>query len=107
MTVTEEGLKDYYEQNKERFQSPERRRARHILIAVEEGVDDAAAQKKAEELTAKAKTGADFAQLAKENSKDPGSAQQGGDLGWAERGMFVGPFEEALFGMSVGEIRGP
>jgi peptidyl-prolyl cis-trans isomerase D len=107
VTVTEEGLRDYYEQNKERFQSPERRRARHILIAVEGDVDDAAAQKKAEELATKAKAGSDFAQLAKENSKDPGSAQQGGDLGWAERGMFVGPFEEALFGMSVGEIRGP
>ncbi len=48
VTVTEEGLKDYYEQNKERFESPERRRARHILITAGEGVDDAAAQKKAD-----------------------------------------------------------
>ena len=70
-------------------------------------MDDAAARKKAEELTAKAKGGADFAQLAKDNSKDPGSAQQGGDLGWAQRGMFVGPFEDALFAMAAGEIRGP
>jgi peptidyl-prolyl cis-trans isomerase D len=105
--VTEQGLKEYYEQVKDRFTSQERRHGRHILITVGEGVDDAAARKKAEELTAKAKSGADFAQLAKENSKDPGSAQQGGDLGWAERGMFVGPFEDALFAMSVGEIRGP
>ncbi|MGH8175648.1 MAG: SurA N-terminal domain-containing protein [Steroidobacter sp.] len=107
VTVTEEALKDYYEQNKERFETPERRRGRHILITTEEGADEAAAQKKAEELTAKAKAGADFAELAKENSKDPGSAQQGGDLGWAQRGMFVGPFEEALFSMSLNEIRGP
>ena len=105
--VTEQGLKDYYEQVKDRFTSQERRHGRHILITVGDGVDDAAARKKAEELTAKAKGGADFAQLAKENSKDPGSAQQGGDLGWAQRGMFVGPFEDALFAMSVGEIRGP
>lgn len=107
VAVTEEELKDYYEQSKERFESPERRQARHILITVGEGVDDASAQKKAEELTAQAKGGADFAELAKKNSKDPGSAVQGGDLGWAQRGMFVGPFEEALFSMTPGEIRGP
>lgn len=105
--VTENDLKDYYEQVKERFESPERRHARHILITTGEGVNDAAAEKKAAELTASAKNGADFAQLAKDNSKDPGSAAQGGDLGWAQRGMFVGPFEEALFSMKPGEIRGP
>ena len=105
--ITEEGLKEYYNQVKERFQSPERRKARHILISVADGVDDAAAKKKAEELAAKAQAGGDFAQLAKENSKDPASAQQGGDLGWTERGMLVGPFEDALFAMQAGEIRGP
>jgi len=105
--VTEPALKEYFEQVKDRFTTQERRHGRHILITVGEGVDDAAAKQKAEELTAKAKAGADFAQLAKDNSKDPGSAQQGGDLGWAQRGMFVGPFEDALFAMSVGEIRGP
>ena len=105
--VSEQALKDYYEQVKERFESPERRKGRHILITATDGLDDAAAQKKAQELTDKAKSGADFAQLAKENSKDPGSAQQGGDLGWAQKGMFVGPFEDALFSMQPGEIRGP
>ncbi len=105
--VTEQGLKEFYDQVKDRFTSQERRHGRHILLTVGDGVDDAAAAKKAEELTAKAKGGADFAQLAKDNSKDPGSAPQGGDLGWAQRGMFVGPFEDALFAMSVGEIRGP
>lgn len=107
VTVTEQGLKDYYEQIKDRFVTNERRRGRHILITATEGLDDAAAQKKAQELTDKAKAGADFAQLAKENSKDPGSAQQGGDLGFAERDVFVGPFADALFSMQVGEIRGP
>jgi peptidyl-prolyl cis-trans isomerase D len=107
VTVTEQALKEYYEQVKEHFTSPERRHGRHILITTGEGMDDAAALKKAEELTAKAKGGADFAQLAKDNSKDPGSAQQGGDLGWQQRGMFVGPFEDALFAMAAGEIRGP
>lgn len=107
VTVTEQGLKEYFEQVKDRFESPERRQARHILITATDGLDDAAAQKKAQELTDKAKGGADFALLAKDNSKDPGSAAQGGDLGWAQRGMFVGPFEDALFGMKAGEIRGP
>jgi peptidyl-prolyl cis-trans isomerase D len=107
VTVTEQALKDHYEQIKDRFVTNERRQGRHILITATDGLDDAAAQKKAQELTEKAKAGADFAQLAKENSKDPGSAQQGGDLGFAEKGMFVGPFEDALFSMQPGEIRGP
>jgi peptidyl-prolyl cis-trans isomerase D len=69
--VTEPALKEYFEQVKDRFTTQERRHGRHILITVGEGVDDAAAKQKAEELTAKAKAGADFAQLAKDNSKDP------------------------------------
>lgn len=105
--VTEESLRDYYEQVKEKYESPERRKARHILIAVEDGLDDAAAEKKAAELAEKAKAGADFAQLARENSKDPGSAQSGGDLGWTQRGMSVGAFEDTLFSMKPGEIAGP
>jgi peptidyl-prolyl cis-trans isomerase D len=107
VTVTEAGLKEYYEQVKSRFEAPERRQGRHILITATDGLDDAAAQKKAQELTDQAKAGGDFAALATQNSKDPGSAAQGGDLGWAQKGMFVGPFEDALFGMKVGEIRGP
>ena len=105
--VTEAALREYYEQNKDKYQTPERRKARHILITIGDGLDEAAAEKKATELTERIKGGADFAQLAEEYSKDPGSAAQGGDLGWAERGMFVGPFEEALFSMSPGEVRGP
>jgi peptidyl-prolyl cis-trans isomerase D len=105
--VTEQALKEYYEQHKDNFTTEEQRHGRHILITVGDGVDDAAAKKLAEELTAKAKAGADFAQLAKENSKDAGSAQQGGDLGLATRDVFVGPFGDALFSMAAGEIRGP
>lgn len=105
--VTEQALKDFYETVKDRYQTQERRRGRHILITAEDGLDEAAAEKKAADLAAQAKAGANFEELAKKNSKDPGSAQQGGDLGWAERGMFVGPFEDALFSMQKGEIRGP
>ncbi len=81
--VTEQALKDYYEQVKDRFTSQERRHGRHILITVGDGVDDAAARKKAEELTAKAKGGADFAQLAQ-------GQLQGSRLGAAGRRSRLG-----------------
>ena len=58
-------------------------------------------------MLAQAKSGKDFGELAKQYSQDPGSAQNGGDLGWAERTAFVKPFADALFGMKVGEIAGP
>jgi peptidyl-prolyl cis-trans isomerase D len=105
--VSDAELKDYYEQVKAKYETQERRRARHILIAVGNGVEDAAAKKQADELYAKIKAGADFATLAKESSKDPVSAKLGGDLDWATRGTFVGPFEDTLFGMTKGEVRGP
>ena len=104
--VTEDALREYYTQvAPERYVSTERRRARHILI--EAGADDAAARTKAEQLVARAKGGEDFAALASENSDDPGSKGQGGDLGWATRESFVAPFSDALFAMVPGEIRGP
>jgi peptidyl-prolyl cis-trans isomerase D len=104
--VTEEGLRQYYEQvAPERFVDAERRRARHILIDASK--DDAAAKKKAEEIFAKAKAGGDFAALAAANSDDPGSKAQGGELGWATRESFVAPFADALFAMQKGEVRGP
>jgi peptidyl-prolyl cis-trans isomerase D len=83
---------------------PERRHARHILIT---GKDDAAALAQAQQVLAQAKSGKDFSALAKQYSQDPGSAQNGGDLGWADRKTFVKPFTDALFAMSVGEITGP
>jgi peptidyl-prolyl cis-trans isomerase D len=104
--VTEDGLREFYAQvAPERYVSTERRRARHILI--EAGADDAAARGKAEQLATRAKGGEDFATLASENSDDPGSKAQGGDLGWATRESFVAPFSEALFAMAAGEVRGP
>ncbi len=107
VTVDDAALRAHYEQIKDRFVATERRRGHHILITTSKDMDDAAAQKQAEEVLAKLKAGGDFEALAKQYSKDPGSASKGGDLGWATKGMFVGAFEDALFSMKPGELRGP
>jgi len=78
--------------------------AAHILIRVEDPSKDAEARKKAETALKLAKSGRDFAGLAKQFSEDPGSAAQGGYLGPFQRGMMVPEFEEAAFAMKAGEI---
>jgi len=112
----EDDIQEYYEQNERRYLIPEQREASHILIEVADGDEsedaasdaDAAALKKAEDLLARIRDGEDFAALAMEHSADPGSAQNGGDLGVIERGVMVPPFEEAVFAMTEeGELRGP
>lgn len=80
----------------------EQRKARHILI--ETGDDKAAARDTAVEVQQQLAQGADFAGLAKQYSADPGSAEQGGDLGWVEIGQMVKPFEDALYKLKKGEI---
>jgi len=107
----EAALRQRYEQEKSRFMSAEQRMASHILITVPADADAAtrdAALKKATSLTAQAKApSADFAAIAKANSEDPGSRDAGGDLGWVDKGVMAKPFEDALFAMQSGEIRGP
>jgi peptidyl-prolyl cis-trans isomerase D len=100
-------LRGIYEANPERFTTAEQRRARHILIAVDQDTDEASAAKLAGELRARLDKGEDFAALAREYSDDPGSAASGGELGWASKGTYVAPFEEALFAASVGDITQP
>ena len=101
-------LQSYYEQNKASFAEPEQRRASHILLTVGEGgsaKDKEGARKLAQDLLARLKAQPDeFARLAQEYSKDPGSAAKGGDLGLFGRGMMVKQFEEAAFGLKVGQI---
>ncbi|WP_101927138.1 MULTISPECIES: peptidyl-prolyl cis-trans isomerase [Luteimonas] len=109
--VDEAELRAHFEQVKSRFVGSERRLASHILIEVPADADAAtqqAAQEKATALAAQARApGADFATLARENSNDPGSSGSGGDLGWVEKGMMTGPFEDALFGMEAGQVSAP
>lgn len=108
ISVSDEDIKAYYEQNQARYRQEEQRRASHILVAVESGASEAAreeARKKAQALAEQAKApNADFAKLARENSQDPGSAGNGGDLDWFGRGMMVKPFEDAAFALKEGEV---
>jgi peptidyl-prolyl cis-trans isomerase D len=111
VTVDDAQLKAYYDEQKaktpERFTQGEQRRVSHILLSVADAKDDAAVKAKAEALTKRAQAGEDFSKLAKDFSQDPGSATQGGDLGWSERKAWVVPFGDAAYSMKVDEIRGP
>jgi peptidyl-prolyl cis-trans isomerase D len=111
VSVDDAQLKTYYDEQKvktpERFIQPEQRRVSHILLPVANPKDDAAVKAKAQEILKRAQAGEDFSKLAKEFSQDPGSAQQGGDLGWSERKVWVAPFADAAYSMKTDEIRGP
>jgi len=104
--VSEDALRKAYDEEKDRFQTTEERHARHILIAIDKGGEDAA-KAKAAAIAERLRNGEDFAKLAAELSTDTGTKGQGGDLGWITRGMLVGPFEDALFGMQTGAISDP
>lgn len=96
--VTEEEMKTYFEENKESFDQKEQVKASHILVE-----DEATAKKVKKELD----SGKDFAELAKEYSADASNAAKGGDLGYFGKGEMAKEFEEAAFGMKVGEVSAP
>ena len=103
----DEDLKKYYEENIERFVSNEERRSRHILIAIDEQDSEESALDLVTSLKNRLSAGEAFEILAKEFSNDPGSAENGGDLGWAERGLFVPEFDETLFNLEINQISEP
>lgn len=103
---TEDDLRALYDENRAQYVQEENRRARHIVIGVEEGEDDAAALKQAEAIAAEARAGKDFAELARQHSTDV-TAAQGGDLGFVRRGDFAGPIGDTLFSMNVGDVSAP
>jgi peptidyl-prolyl cis-trans isomerase D len=104
--VAEADARSYYEKNKARYGTEEQRRASHILITTE-GRDKAAAKKEADALLVRVQANPkDFAKLAREYSKDPGSAAQGGDLGFFGKGMMTKPFEDAAGQLKPGETSG-
>ena len=94
---TDEEIRKAYEARASAFRVEEQRRASHILVKTKEEADKIAAEVKANPNR--------FADLAKKQSTDTGSAEKGGDLGWFSRGMMVKPFEDAVFSMKQGEIR--
>ena len=104
---TEAELRAAYEANPERFRSGEQRRARHILVAVDQDTNDAAARKLADEISGRLSKGEDFAALARKYSGDTGSASSGGELGWAAKGTYVAPFEAVLFAQNPGDTSQP
>ena len=88
-------LQNLYEENAELYTNPERRRAQHILLENEELAND---------LLDQIKQGADFAELAKTNSEDTSSNEEGGDLGFFESGLMGAEFDEAAFAMNIGDV---
>lgn len=108
VSVSEDDLRKSYEQNIKNYTQPEERRASHILVKAEKSApaaDRQAAKAKAEKLLAELrKNPAQFAELARKNSEDPGSAANGGDLEFFGRGNMTKPFEDAVFSLKKGQI---
>lgn len=112
LKVTPSDLRGYYEQHREQYRVPEQVKVSHILIKTplpgpdgkvdEKGV--AESQRRAEDLLNKVKSGTSFEDLAKKYSEDPGSAKQGGSLGWIGRGQTVAEFEKTAFSLPKGKI---
>lgn len=99
---------EYYQQHKEEYHENERRSLKYVFLETSAtSADTQRIYNEAEELLQEAKTGANFGELAKIYSQDPGSAQQDGDLGYFGRGQMVKPFEEAAFNAREGDIVGP
>jgi len=110
ITVADDDLRKYYAENEKRYSTPEERRASHILIKADKdapAAERAKAKAKAETLLAEVKKNpAAFADLAKKNSDDPGSAERGGDLDFFGRGAMVKPFEDAAYALKPEELSG-
>jgi len=109
---TEEDLRKIYEERSSVYVTPEERGSSHIMLTIEAGASKEQIDKvkaKADEIYKKLKEGADFAELAKKVSEDPGSNQSGGDMGLMARGKTPDPaYEEALFKLAkVGDISEP
>ncbi len=108
--VSDEKLRAYYDQHKDEFQAPEERRVRHILIQVAEGADEASvatAKAKIDDIAKRLANGESFESLAREFSDDPGSKEQGGDVGWISPGLMAKAFEEEAYKLEVGKVSKP
>jgi len=105
---TQQEIQAYYNAHKSEYSVPEQAKARHILIQLAPNADakaDAAAKAKAEDVLKKLQNGGSWADLAKKDSDDPGSKDNGGELGFARRGMMVPQFDSAIFTQKIGDIK--
>lgn len=100
--VSDADLQKAYDSNKDKYRTPERVKVRHILLK-SDASNDAAVKAKAEGILKQLRDGADFGELAKKNSEDPGSAVKGGELDWIVRQQTVKPFEDAAFSLPVNQ----
>lgn len=108
VAVSDAEVHDFYTGNKDKFETPEQARARHILVKVDEKADEktrASARQKADDLLSRLKGGGNFEELAKSSSDCP-SAAQGGDLGFFGHGQMVPEFDKAAFALKPGELSG-
>jgi peptidyl-prolyl cis-trans isomerase C len=106
ISVSDEEVQKFYDENPQQFTEPEQVQASHILVTVESDASQEekdAAQQKIGDILTQVNAGGDFAELAKEHSDCP-SKEQGGDLGFFARGQMVKPFEDAAFAMNEGAI---
>ena len=106
--TTPQELQQYYNAHQSEYSVPEQARSRHILIKEAPGADakaDAAAKAKAEDILKQIQGGANFADLAKKNSDDPGSKDSGGELGFSQRGRMVPEFDSAIFTQKIGDTK--
>jgi peptidyl-prolyl cis-trans isomerase D len=105
---TQQDIQAYFNQHKDEYSTQEQARSRHILIAVPAGADaktDAVAKAKADGILKQIQGGADFAELAKKYSDDPGSKDKGGELGFAQRKTMVPEFDNAIFTQKIGDTQ--
>jgi peptidyl-prolyl cis-trans isomerase D len=104
--VSQQEIQQYYTAHQKDYEVPDQVKVRHILIKLPSGADakaDAAAKAKAQDLLKQIKGGADFADLAKKSSDDPGSKEQGGELGFIKHGVTVPEFDKAAFALNPGQ----
>ncbi|MHB8301461.1 MAG: peptidylprolyl isomerase [Acidobacteriaceae bacterium] len=107
--VTGADIQRYFNEHQQQFQVPEEVRVRHILIKVPAKADAktvAAAQAKAQDILTQLQHGANFSELAKKYSDDPGSKEQGGELGFIQHGATVPEFDKAAFSLQPGQLSG-
>jgi peptidyl-prolyl cis-trans isomerase D len=106
--VSDQQLHQEYQDNIDTYRTPERVKVRHILIKTQGKPKDEVPKlkAKAEDILKQLQHGANFAELAKKDSDDTGSAEKGGELGWIVRGQTVPNFEKTAFSLKPGELSG-